>query len=71
MAQKYFTEISNQSMIAQLQQLTSLTFDGDLIGKSERDKLVKAELSQRIKNGWNLITPKGIEYLENLGFINP
>ena len=68
---QYFNEISNQSMIAQLQQLTALTFDGDLIGKSERDRLVKAELAIKIKNGWNLISEKGIEYLENLGFINP
>lgn len=67
----YYNEISNQATIAQLQQLTHLTWDGDLIGKSERDRLVKAELAQRIPNGWNLITPKGIEYLETLGFINP
>lgn len=66
----YCAEISNQSTIAQLQQLTHLTWDGDLIGKQERDKLVKSELAQRF-NGWNLITPKGVEYLETLGFINP
>lgn len=67
----YYRELSNQATVSQLQQLTHLTWDGDLIGKSERDRLVKAELAQRINGGWNLITPKGIEYLEALGFINP
>lgn len=66
----YYSEISNQPTIAQLQQLTSLTSDGDLISKTERDKLVKSGLAQKIPNGWQIITSKGIEYLENLGFIN-
>ena len=67
----YYTEVSNQNNIAQLQQLTHLTFDGDLIGKSLRDELVKAGLAQRINGGWNLITPEGIMYLEKLRFIHP
>ena len=67
----YYKEISDQAVIAQLQQLTHLTFDGDLIGKSVRDELVKAEYAQTVKGGWNIITPKGIEYLEGLGFIHP
>ncbi len=32
--QFYFSELSNQDLIEQLQQLTHLTFDGDLISKS-------------------------------------
>jgi hypothetical protein len=70
-AKLYFSEMSDQPFMAQLQQLTCLTFDGDLIGKSERDKLVKEGLAQRVNGGWNLITSKGIQYLENLGFIHP
>lgn len=65
----YYNELSSQPRVAQLQQLTSLTFDGDLIGKSERDQLVKAGLAIRF-DGWNLITPEGVRYLYNLGFIN-
>jgi hypothetical protein len=67
----YFKELSNQPKVAQLQQLTCLTWDGDLIGKAYRDELFKIGLVQRIEGGWNLITPLGVEYLENLGFINP
>lgn len=67
----YYGEVSNQSIVAQLQQLTHLTWDGDLIGKQERDRLVKAELAIRINGGWNIISAKGVEYLENLGFIHP
>ncbi len=66
----YYNEISDQSFIAQLQQLTHLTFDGDLIGKSIRDELVKQGLAYRY-NGWNIITKDGIKYLENGGFIHP
>lgn len=66
----YYEQVSNQPLVAQLQQLTHLTWDGDLISKSDRDKLLKAELSQKINNGWNIITAKGIEYLEGLGFIH-
>jgi hypothetical protein len=64
----YYKDISNQPLVAQLQQLTELTWDGDLIGKDYRDDLVKKELALRI-NGWNIITEKGIVYLETLGFI--
>lgn len=67
----YYKELSNQPIVAQLQQLTHLTWDGDLIGKQERDKLLKEGLSQKVSGGWNIITPKGIEYLQTLGFINP
>lgn len=67
----YYTELSNQPIIEQLQQLTHLTFDGDLIGKSERDELVSKGLAQRINGGWNIATKEGIEYLERGKFIHP
>ena len=66
---KYYQEVSNQPLVAQLQQLTALTWDGDLISKFERDKLVKSGLAQKITNGWNIITDKGVTYLEDLQFI--
>lgn len=67
----YYKEISNQPLISQLQQLTHLTWDGDLIGKAERDKLIKAGYAQKIPNGWQIITAEGVRVLESLGFINP
>ncbi len=69
-AKLYFTELSNQPTVAQLQQLTCLTWDGDLISKTERDKLYKAELIDRFDGGWQIITAKGVQYLQHLGFIN-
>jgi predicted transcriptional regulator len=66
----YFNELSNQPMIAQLQQLTSLTWDGDLIGKSYRDELVKSGYAQRFNGGWNIITAEGVKLLSNLQFIS-
>ena len=67
---KYYQELSSQPLVAQLQQLTSLTWDGDLLSKFERDKLVKSGLAEKIPNGWNIITSKGVTYLEDLQFIN-
>lgn len=66
----YYKELSNQSLVAQLQQLTPLTWDGELIGKSLRTDLVNQGLAQRINGGWNLITSADVEYLEKLGFIH-
>jgi len=43
-----------------------LTWDGNLISKSHRDELAKAGLAQRFDGGFNLITPKGIQYLTDL-----
>lgn len=65
----YYDELSNQTTIAQLQQLTHLTFDGDLISKPDRDKLVKSGLVMRFA-GWNIVTEKGVSYLNDLGFIH-
>jgi hypothetical protein len=53
-------------MIEQLQNLCLLTWDGNLISKSDRDELVKAGLACRIEGGYNLITQKGIQYLRDL-----
>lgn len=66
----YFQELSNQAVISQLQQLTCLTWDGDLIDKATRSQLVKSGLCERFGQGWNIITPKGVQYLLDLGFIN-
>lgn len=67
----YYNEISHQPLIEQLQQLTHLTWDGDLIGKSTRDELVNIGMAQRVNGGWNIITAKGIEYLQEGKFIQP
>lgn len=62
---KYYTQTSKLPMMAQLQQLTHLTWDGDLMSKADRNQLVTSGLVQRI-NGWNIITLEGIKHLEEL-----
>lgn len=52
-------------MIEQLQQLCTVTWDGNLISKHYRDRLVEVGYAQRV-NGFNLITPNGVVVLENL-----
>lgn len=61
----------SKGRIEQLLQLLRITWDGDLISKPDRDELLKNELCVKASGGWNIITPKGIEYLEQLGFIHP
>jgi hypothetical protein len=56
-------------MIEQLQQLQKVTWDGDLISKSQRDALVKCGYVVRCGGGWNLITKKGVEVLVNIGLL--
>ncbi len=57
--------------IEQLLQLFSgARWDGDLISKFHRKELVKAELAIQVR-GCNLITPKGVEYLLDLGLVHP
>jgi hypothetical protein len=46
-----------------------ITWDGDLISKTDRDELVNKGLIVR-SNGYNIISAKGIEYLEQLGIIH-
>lgn len=60
----------NSPALEQLHILLKVTFDGDLISKDARDHLVKAGLVQRY-NGWNWVTQKGVEYLENLRLLHP
>lgn len=55
-------------MIEQLQQLCTLTWDGNLLSKHYRDKLVDADYARKI-NGYNLITENGIIVLANLGLL--
>ena len=54
--------------IQQLAQLTTLTWDGDLICKTHRDELVKSGYAEKI-NEFNLITANGTLVLINLGII--
>lgn len=65
----YIEETENMNArIEQLKQLATATWDGNLISKSDRDELVKAELAQR-GYGWNWITEKGVKYLVDLGLL--
>lgn len=64
----YFTQMSDQRQIAQLQQLTHLTWDGDLIDKEMTRGLCQFKLIDRW-NGWNIINAHGIEQLKVLGFL--
>ena len=48
----------------------STTWDGDLISKSDRNALVKAGLIQKTR-GYNLVTPKGVRHLLDLGIVRP
>lgn len=66
----YFIELSTQTEIEQLQQLTHLTWDGDLIGKEATRELHKQGYVDRW-GGWNLITREGVDRLQKLGHINP
>lgn len=71
MISKYQTKTIKEPIIEQLMQLTRLTWDGDLISKKDRSKLVGNGLAKRIEGGYNIITEKGVEYLTVLGFISP
>lgn len=52
-------------MLEQLQQLTTVTWDGNLISKMYRDHLVAAGYAVQL-NGYNFITENGIIVLANL-----
>lgn len=61
----------NQKIINEaLLQLTKVTWDGDLTGKSVRDWLVERGLVQRF-DGWNWLTQKGVEYCITLNILKP
>ena len=69
----YKTKIAEgqKGRIEQLLQLLRVVYDGDLIDKGEREMLVKKGLAQKCDGGYNLITSKGLTYLEDLGLIHP
>ena len=69
----YKTESAkNQSgRVEQLLQLLRITWDGDLVNKTERDILLSLGLCQSFGAGWNLITESGVRCLYELGFIHP
>ena len=54
--------------LEQLEQLKTVTWDGNLISKTARDALVKKGLAVR-ENGWQVITPLGIQKLLELGLL--
>lgn len=54
----------------QLIQLLRIVSDGDLISKSHRDSLYSHGLIIRVE-GWQVISEKGIRYLNDLGIIKP
>lgn len=56
------------SYIAQLCQLLTATWDGDLIAKPHRDELVRVGYAVR-GNGWNIITLEGIDALRKLNLL--
>lgn len=61
---------SEETMIEQLQQLCTVTWDGNLISKSLRDELVKVGYVDRV-NGFNFISSNGIIALSNLKLLPP
>ena len=64
-----FNPATAKPIEACLMQLMECTTDGDLISKSDRTWLVEAGLATR-GHGFNVITPKGIMYLLELGLIH-
>lgn len=56
-------------MIEQLQQLCTVTWDGNLMSKTYRDALNRVGLVKRVPGGFNVITAKGIIYLNQLGLL--
>lgn len=58
------------SRLEQLVQLLRVTWDGDLISKSDRDELIKVEYCSKCE-GWNYITYEGIKALIKIGALKP
>ena len=57
------------SRIEQLKQLATVTWDGNLISKHDRDELVKCGWATR-SHGYNVVTESGIQALQNLGLLS-
>jgi len=53
-------------MFEQLKQLITPVWDGNLICKSHRDKLLKKGYIKKYE-GWNYLTKKGIVFLVDMG----
>jgi hypothetical protein len=53
--------------LEQLKQLTTITWDGELISKSNTNYLHKHGLITRTAGGWNIINKKGIQSLIEIG----
>lgn len=66
-AHKYIK--GKSSDLIQLQQLLSITWDGDLIDKSAVKRLKDKGLMVKV-DGWNIITVKGVELLNSLNLIH-
>ena len=71
-SEKYVTKFSNgiSGPFETLIQCLQIVHDGDLISKSDRDVFVNRGMIIRC-NGFNIITAKGIEALEQLYIIHP
>jgi hypothetical protein len=54
----------------QLKQLATATWDGHLISKEARTRLVNAGYAQQAE-GWNWLTKAGLEVLIHLGVLKP
>ena len=49
--------------IEQLKQLITITWDGNLVSKAMRDRLLADGLCTKV-DGWNIITPRGVKFLK-------
>jgi hypothetical protein len=54
--------------IQQLRQLIQITWDGNLMSKDARNKLVERMYVQRL-GGWNWLTKIGVKVLIDSGFL--
>ena len=54
--------------IEQLKQLTTVTWDGNLVSKDARKRLVKRGYVRQ-SQGWNLLTKAGVKVLVDLGLL--
>ena len=70
-SQNYVTEPYKKigGALETLIQCLRIVWDGDLCSKADRDDFVNKGLIIR-SNGYNIISAKGIEYLEQIGIIH-
>lgn len=60
----------NNSRLEQLRQLKTITWDGGVISKSDRDELIKLGWVNQI-HGWNYLTTEGVNILIAFGELKP